>query len=53
MIQCVQMRRTCSPAAAIKAPCTMFRNRTPKPLPNNTENNTMTDGQNKDLLWIL
>lgn len=44
------MRRTCSPAAPIKAPCTMFRNTTPKPLPNNTENNTMTDGQNKDLL---
>ena len=44
------MRRTCSPAVPIKAPCTMFRNTTPKPLPNNTENNTMTDGQNKDLL---
>ena len=56
MIQCVQMRRTCSPAAPIKAPCTMFRNTTPKPLPSNTENNTMTDGQKKDvmlLLWIL
>ena len=55
MIQCVQMR-TCLPAAPIKAPCTMFRNTTPKPLPNNTENNTMTDGQKKDvmlLLWIL
>ena len=38
MIQCIQMRRTCSPAAPIKAPCTMFRNTTPKPLPNNTEN---------------
>ena len=47
------MRRTCLPAAPIKAPCTMFRNTTPKPLPNNTENNTMTDGQNKDLQWIL
>ena len=43
------MRRTCLPAAPIKAPCTMFRNTTPKPLPNNTENNTMTVGQNKDL----
>ena len=31
------MRRTCLPAAPIKAPCTMFRNTTPKPLPNNTE----------------
>ena len=43
------MRRTCLPAAPIKAPCTMFKNTTPKPLPNNTENNTMTVGQNKDL----